>query len=194
MTDSAVATPAATTVTTTSSTGAARPPRSARSRRIQRRLLMALARLSIVVLLLLIWEWGVNDHNIDPFFWGQPSQVWATLKGWVADGTPQGSLGAQIRVTLQEAVYGFIIGVVSQGFEQLQFIPMLVITPLTFLGGAFYSIDMLPAAWRDAPWWSRAQVENIDAILDSLKRAYNVDENRVVLSGVSDGGNAPVHV
>jgi len=62
--------------------------------------------------LLLIWEWGVNDHNIDPFFWGQPSQVWATLKGWVVDGTPQGSLGAQIRVTLQEAVYGFIIGVV----------------------------------------------------------------------------------
>jgi len=36
----------------------------------------------------------------------------------------------------------------AKGFEQLQFIPMLVITPLTFLGGAFYSIDMLPAAWR----------------------------------------------
>jgi len=45
-------------------------------------------------------------------------------------------------------LFGFVIGVVSQGFEQLQFIPMLVITPLTFLGGAFYSIDMLPDAWR----------------------------------------------
>jgi ABC-2 type transport system permease protein len=45
-------------------------------------------------------------------------------------------------------LFGFIIGVVAQGFEQLQFIPMLVITPLTFLGGAFYSIDMLPPAWR----------------------------------------------
>jgi len=45
-------------------------------------------------------------------------------------------------------LFGFIIGIVSQGFEQLQFIPMLVITPLTFLGGAFYSIDMLPPAWR----------------------------------------------
>ena len=43
---------------------------------------------------------------------------------------------------------GFIIGVWANGFEQLQFVPMLVITPLTFLGGAFYSIDMLPAAWR----------------------------------------------
>ena len=45
-------------------------------------------------------------------------------------------------------LFGFLIGVVSQGFEQLQFVPMLVITPLTFLGGAFYSIDMLPPAWR----------------------------------------------
>ena len=45
-------------------------------------------------------------------------------------------------------LFGFVIGILSQGFEQLQFIPMLVITPLTFLGGAFYSIDMLPPAWR----------------------------------------------
>ena len=45
-------------------------------------------------------------------------------------------------------LFGFVIGVLSQGFEQLNFIPMLVITPLTFLGGAFYSIDMLPPAWR----------------------------------------------
>src|SRR5439155_22155857 len=43
---------------------------------------------------------------------------------------------------------GFVIGIWANGFEQLQFIPMLVITPLTFLGGAFYSIDMLPPAWR----------------------------------------------
>ena len=47
-------------------------------------------------------------------------------------------------------LFGFVIGIVSQGFEQLQFVPMLVITPLTFLGGAFYSIDMLPGAWRTA--------------------------------------------
>jgi ABC-2 type transport system permease protein len=46
------------------------------------------------------------------------------------------------------SLFGFIIGVWAKGFEQLQFIPMLVITPLTFLGGAFYSIDMLPQAWR----------------------------------------------
>lgn len=45
-------------------------------------------------------------------------------------------------------LFGFVIGVLSQGFEQLNFVPMLVVTPLTFLGGAFYSIDMLPPAWR----------------------------------------------
>ncbi|MGH8545547.1 MAG: ABC transporter permease, partial [Gammaproteobacteria bacterium] len=46
------------------------------------------------------------------------------------------------------SLFGFIIGLWAKGFEQLQFIPMLIVTPLTFLGGAFYSIDMLPPAWR----------------------------------------------
>jgi ABC-2 type transport system permease protein len=45
-------------------------------------------------------------------------------------------------------LFGFVIGIWAKGFEQLSFIPMLVVTPLTFLGGAFYSIDMLPPAWR----------------------------------------------
>lgn len=45
-------------------------------------------------------------------------------------------------------LFGFIIGIWAKGFEQLQVIPLLVITPLTFLGGAFYSIDMLPEPWR----------------------------------------------
>jgi len=46
------------------------------------------------------------------------------------------------------SLFGFIIGIWAKGFEHLQFIPMLVITPLTFLGGAFYSIAMLPPAWQ----------------------------------------------
>jgi ABC-2 type transport system permease protein len=45
-------------------------------------------------------------------------------------------------------LFGFILGIWADGFDQLQFVPMLVLTPLTFLGGAFYSIDMLPPAWR----------------------------------------------
>ena len=47
-------------------------------------------------------------------------------------------------------LFGFIIGIWAKSFEQLQIIPLLVVMPLTFLGGAFYSIDMLPAAWRTA--------------------------------------------
>ena len=46
------------------------------------------------------------------------------------------------------SLFGFVIGIWAKGFEHLQFIPMLIVTPLTFLGGAFYSIDMLPPAWR----------------------------------------------
>ncbi|HVU50375.1 MAG TPA: ABC transporter permease [Polyangia bacterium] len=46
------------------------------------------------------------------------------------------------------SLFGFVIGLWAKGFEQLQFIPALIVTPLTFLGGAFYSIDMLPPAWR----------------------------------------------
>jgi ABC-2 type transport system permease protein len=46
------------------------------------------------------------------------------------------------------SLFGFILGLWAQGWEQLQLVPMLVVTPLTFLGGAFYSISMLPPAWR----------------------------------------------
>jgi ABC-2 type transport system permease protein len=46
------------------------------------------------------------------------------------------------------SLFGFIIGILAKNFEQLSFVPALVITPLTFLGGAFYTIDILPPLWR----------------------------------------------
>ena len=46
------------------------------------------------------------------------------------------------------SLVGFIIGIWAKNFEQLGFVPMLVVTPLTFLGGAFYALDMLPQPWR----------------------------------------------
>lgn len=49
-------------------------------------------------------------------------------------------------------------------------------------------IYILPQAWAEAQWWGPSQVDNLPAIIDSVKRSYNIDENRVVLSGVSDGG------
>jgi hypothetical protein len=55
-------------------------------------------------------------------------------------------------------------------------------------------IYVLPYAWQDAPWWSDDQVLNLGAIVDALKRTYNIDENRVVLSGVSDGATGAYYI
>jgi ABC-2 type transport system permease protein len=46
------------------------------------------------------------------------------------------------------SLFGFIIGILADGFERLQIIPLMIITPLTFLGGSFYSINMLPPFWQ----------------------------------------------
>ena len=53
-----------------------------------------------------------------------------------------------ILTSIAFSLFGFIIGIWAKNFEQLAIIPSIVITPLTFLGGAFYSIDMLPPLWR----------------------------------------------
>jgi ABC-2 type transport system permease protein len=46
------------------------------------------------------------------------------------------------------SLFGFIIGIWADGFEKLQIIPLLIVTPLTFLGGTFYSVNMLPPFWQ----------------------------------------------
>jgi len=61
---------------------------------------------------------------------------------------PLWTLAFLVLTAVTFSLFGFIIGVWAKSFEQLSFVPLLVVTPLTFLGGAFYSIDMLPAAWR----------------------------------------------
>src|ERR1700761_5003204 len=53
-----------------------------------------------------------------------------------------------IMTSVTFSLMGFIIGIWADGFEKLQLIPLLIITPLTFLGGSFYSINMLPPFWR----------------------------------------------
>src|SRR5260370_42463514 len=55
-------------------------------------------------------------------------------------------------------------------------------------------IYIIPYAWNGAPWWSDDQVLNLRAILDAAKRLYNIDEHRVVVSGVSDGGTGAYYV
>ena len=53
---------------------------------------------------------------------------------------------------------------------------------------------VIPYSWIDSPWWSDDQVRNLSAIVDSLKRHYNIDENGVVVSGVSDGGTGAYYI
>jgi ABC-2 type transport system permease protein len=54
-----------------------------------------------------------------------------------------------VLTALSFSLFGFIIGLWADDFQKLQVIPLMVVTPLTFLGGAFYSIDMLPSPWRE---------------------------------------------
>jgi ABC-2 type transport system permease protein len=61
---------------------------------------------------------------------------------------PLWMLAFLVLTALTFSLFGFIIGIWADGFEQLQFIPLLVITPLTFLGGTFYAISVLPPFWQ----------------------------------------------
>ena len=72
----------------------------------------------------------------------------ATLFVPISIAHPFWMIGFLVLTAATFCLFGFILGIWANGFEQLQFVPMLVITPLTFLGGAFYSIDMLPGVWR----------------------------------------------
>jgi len=61
---------------------------------------------------------------------------------------PVWMLGFLVLTAVTFSLFGFVIGIWADGFEQLQFMPLLVLTPLTFLGGTFYSISVLPPAWQ----------------------------------------------
>src|SRR5262249_53447270 len=61
---------------------------------------------------------------------------------------PLWMLAFLILTAVSFSLFGFIIGIWADGFEKLQIIPLLVITPLTFLGGSFYSIHVLPPFWQ----------------------------------------------
>ena len=61
---------------------------------------------------------------------------------------PLAMLGFLILTAISFALFGFIIGIWAKNFEQLQLVPLLIVTPLIFLGGSFYSISMLPPVWQ----------------------------------------------
>ena len=61
---------------------------------------------------------------------------------------PVWMLGFLVLTSVTFSLFGFIVGIWADGFEKLQIIPILIITPMTFLGGSFYSINMLPPFWQ----------------------------------------------
>ncbi|ANN71395.1 ABC transporter permease [Bordetella bronchialis] len=74
----------------------------------------------------------------------------ATARIFVPFGVahPLWMVGFLVLTSITFSLFGFIIGIWADGFEKLQVIPLMVVTPLTFLGGSFYSINMLPDFWR----------------------------------------------
>lgn len=81
---------------------------------IRRRRWMIIAlRVALLLLVLGGWELAASRKWIDPFFYSQPSLIWAQLVDWVQNGTAQGSLWRQVAVTLEETVLGFLIGAVA---------------------------------------------------------------------------------
>jgi ABC-2 type transport system permease protein len=90
---------------------------------------------------------------------------------------PLWMLGFLVLTAVAFSLFGFILGIWADNFEQLQFVPMLVITPLTFLGGSFYAISMLPPPWQTIALfnpvvylisgfrWSFTEIADVDVTL-----------------------------
>ena len=72
----------------------------------------------------------------------------ATLFVPITIAHPMWMLAFLVLTAVTFSLFGFIIGIWADGFEKLQLVPLLIVTPLAFLGGSFYSIDMLPPFWR----------------------------------------------
>ena len=80
--------------------------------------------------------------SVKKHFGGKTDRTYLYLSGWMIAAL------FLVLTAVTFSLLGFIIGIWADGFEKLQVVPMLIVTPLTFLGGSFYSIDMLPPVWR----------------------------------------------
>jgi ABC-2 type transport system permease protein len=85
-----------------------------------------------------------------------------------------------VLIAVSFCLFGFVLGLLADGFERLQIVPMLILTPLTFLGGTFYSLDMLP------PFWQNVTLFNpIVYLVSGIRWAFYGDQAADVGIGVS---------
>ncbi len=91
---------------------------------------------------------------------------------------PLWMIGFLVLTAVTFSLFGFLIGIWADGFEKLQIVPLMVVTPLTFLGGSFYSINMLPPLWQTVALFNPV-VYLISAFRWSF---YGVSDVSVVLS------------
>ena len=85
-----------------------------------------------------------------------------------------------VLISVTFSLFGFILGVWADGFEKLQIVPVMIISPLTFLGGTFYSIDMLPPAWQTV-----ALLNPVVYLVNGFRWAFNGKAD--VSAGISFG-------
>jgi ABC-2 type transport system permease protein len=106
--------------------------------------------------------------------------ILATARLFVPFGIahPLWALAFLVLTSMTFSLFGFILGIWADGFEKLQIVPLMVVTPLTFLGGSFYSINMLP------PFWAKVALFNPVVYLVSGFRwsFYGVSDVRVGIS------------
>ncbi|NIJ08256.1 ABC-2 type transport system permease protein [Sphingomonas vulcanisoli] len=84
-------------------------------------------------------------------------------------------------ITVSFSLFGFILGCFADGFEKLQIVPLMIVTPLTFLGGTFYSVDMLPK-----PWSTITLFNPIVYLVNGLRWAFYgiADVNIAIAAGI----------
>src|SRR5690606_21075573 len=91
----------------------------------------------------------------------------ATLFGDVSIAHPVFAVGYIALAAAAVSLFGFILGIWADGFEKLQIVPRLILTPLTFLGGTFFSIEMLAEPWRTV-----AQFNPIFYLINGLRWTF----------------------
>ena len=119
-----------------------------------------------------------NGGNISRLYKLPPRNTIGVITNDVTVKYPLLMIFLLVLVSFTFALFGFLIGVVSKNFEQMSIIPSLVITPMVFLGGSLYSLDMLPPFWQTISYFNPV-VYLIDGLRFSF---YGISDFNILIS------------